>query len=99
MMRATLSLALFCASPAFARPCNDTFGCVVRALMCKHSVRKPERCHYEHLHPERGLGLCTFIMQFVATRWVVGDRNSREPPHPGFMWKEVSCVTPDDADL
>jgi hypothetical protein len=94
---AALALAFAGVAPAFARPCNDVSGCVVRAEFCR--VDGAAACHVERLFPEPGVGLCTMAMMPAAVQWIVGDEASGKPPHPGFRLKATSCVTPDEADL
>ena len=89
--------ALAFAFPAFARPCNEVRGCVVRAEFCR--IEGPQKCHFERLFPEQGVGLCTMAMMPAAIQWLAGDEASGKPPHPGFRLKAAACVTPDDADL
>ena len=96
--RLLAALALL-ASPAAvsAAPCNGVYGCVVRAQFC--TVAAPERCHYERLLPEQGVGLCTMVMMQAAVQWIVGDEATGKPAHPGHRLKSSQCVTPDEADL
>jgi hypothetical protein len=95
-VKAFLVAALLLSSPALAGPCNDVQGCVVRARFC--TLDQPERCHYERLLPEQGVGLCTMMAMQTAVGWIVGDANAGKPPHP-FRLASAQCVTPDDADL
>jgi hypothetical protein len=91
------ALALACAGPAFAAPCNGVYSCVVRAEFC--ATEGPEKCHVERLFPEQGVGLCTMVMMHAVIQWLAGDEASGKPPHPGFRLKAASCVSPDEADL
>jgi hypothetical protein len=85
------------ATPSFAAPCNGVYGCVVRARFC--SLEQPDRCHYERLLPEQGVGLCTMMAMQTAVGWIVGDANAGKPSHPGFRLATAQCVTPDESDL
>ena len=97
-MRIMLILAALAAvPPACAKPCNDVVGCMIRAEMCTTS--QPEKCHVERLPQEEGVGLCTMTMMAAATVWITGDDAAGKAAHPGFRFKAVSCVTPDDFDL
>ena len=94
----TAALALLAlAPPAAGAPCNDVRGCVVRARMCR--VDEPDKCHYERLLPEEGVGLCTMVMMQAGVQWITGDAASGKPPHPGYRLDRAQCVTPDEADL
>ena len=90
------ALALACV-PALAAPCNSTYGCTVRAEFCAEGGA--QKCHFERLLPEQGVGLCTMVMMQTAISWIVGDQAQHKPAHPGFRLASASCVTPDDADL
>ena len=94
---AALAVALALAAPAFAAPCNDVRGCVVRARFC--ATEGPQTCHVERLLPEPGVGLCTMTMMQAAVGWIVGDEAKGRAPHPGFRLERAECVTPDDVDL
>ena len=97
-MRTILALvACLAATLAHAAPCNAVYGCVVRATVCR--IDAPDRCHYERLLPEQGVGLCTMMMMQAGVQWITGNESTGKPAHPGFRLVTAQCVTPDDADL
>lgn len=93
---AMIAAALAAAPPACARPCNDVYGCTVRAELCTVEDGA-EKCRFERLNPD--VGLCTSMMYGAVSSWVNGDAARGVKPHPVSRVGRISCVTPDDFDL
>ena len=85
--------ALAFAFPAFARPCNDVRGCVVRAEFCR--IEAPSPCHFERLFPEQGVGLCTMAMIPATIQWLAGFQLATRSGHSTSRATRISQPFPD----